>query len=213
MIGIRLLTIWAVILALNSAPLEANDAMRLRYTRTDCGDGKTITGHGSCFAISEHDILTAAHNVLPEYDKNGQPCGEPFATLQVEVGGKWVAAKFVRSCNRIDIAWLHCDEKLEWIEIAKQDAPVGTLGIVHGRQRDGPLSMYYAKVTSRFFEGWTRDVAAVPFDHALSGACFMKDKLCLGMMVAGVPKSGDIDNTRGLFLPASMLRWFIDGGE
>ena len=58
-------------------------------------------------------------------------------------------------------------------------------------------------------KGFARFLADVEFDHGDSGCPIVMDGKIAGIAVAGLPLDGDIDKTKCLFVPATVLRSFL----
>lgn len=173
---------------------------RLEYTRQDKTLGET-TGHGTAFAIAPRVLMTAAHNILDD--------GKLIDTVRIEVGLRWIAAKVVRYNADADIAVLSVDENLAFAELGDdphEDAGVLLYGARHGDvvcERSGIVTQAYASGL-RFL------CSTQKFGHGCSGGPVMQGKRVVGMMIAGVPKDGDMRDDQCYFVPASALKYFAE---
>lgn len=199
----RTILISAIALCLSASAADPSSAYRIKYERQD--DEQTITGWGTCFAIGESQALTAAHNVLDVH-------GRPYATLTMEIAGRWTVVRVIRFDKELDVALLGLDDKLLTplvlaVEDAKPQAAVSCIASAKGRI----LQQYEGRVSKRNFEGQPSTLVSIQFDHGFSGAPLFNaaGQVC-GMGRAGIPFQDDLDKTCGLFLPASVLRAFLE---
>jgi hypothetical protein len=171
------------------------EAYRLRYERTE---GATeITGHGTALCFKKGMLLTAAHNVSS---------GEPF----VEVGKDWFKAKVVRKDEDLDVALLECKEAEKWSPLALDTPSPGKGIVLRGSKRGAEIKDFPGRVVRAWYKGRAQWLAEVEFDHGDSGGALMFAKeVVAGMAVAGIPKDGDMDKGKALFLPATVLWAFL----
>ena len=182
----------------------AANATRLRYERFE---GKAlITGHGTCFAISDSQLLTAAHNVLDAKDK-------PYTTIIVEDDFGWTKCTVVKFSIKYDIALLQIDTPHATIstvlKLAEKDLLNGEVTLI-GSKRGIPLAENKGIIVERHHQGTVRDCMKVDFDHGDSGGPVLNSGVVIGMAVAGVPKDGDLDHSVGLFIPVSIIKEFLN---
>ncbi len=174
---------------------------RLQYTRMDKDLGQT-TGHGTAFAIGPRKLLTAAHNVLHQ--------GKLIDSVRVELGLGWLACTVVRYNAEADIAVLSVEDNLAFAEFGedpREDAGLLLYGSLHGdaiKERTGIVKCAYA--SGLRFLADTKD-----FGHGCSGGPVCQGKQIVGMMVAGLPKGGDMRDDQCYFVPASALKYFAGG--
>ena len=189
----------AVVLTLLSSSCLA-EAYRLKYTRLDEKEGVVVTGHGTAFCYEKGRLLTAAHNVST---------GEPL----IEVNGDWVKAKVVRKNEDSDIALLECKEAEKWSPLALETPSPGKDIVLRGSKRGEKVSDRKGRISTAWYKGraqWLADIGGEGFDHGDSGAPLMfASNVVVGMVVAGIPKDGDMDKGKALFLPAMVLWSFL----
>lgn len=191
-----------VLLLLLSWATAAEDearAMRLQYTRPH--KGEIATGHGTAFAVAENLLFTAAHNILSEEHK-------PFNTVRIEISGSWVPAKVLCWDRELDVALLSVAAKLQPLQLGF-DPDEGDRVEFVGSMRGIPIASYRGVIERRWHGATARTLARVKFDHGMSGCPVIGRDGVVGVAVCGLPKDGDLDHELGLFIPVSIIRWFI----
>jgi len=201
-----------MILISNAVYAETAAVMRIRYERTE-GSAK-ITGHGTAFGIDLRDfgcdkcefLLTAKHNVL---DDNGKP----YKTSKVETAtGEediWSRCKVIAIDDDLDLCLLEVPRKVPVLPLSSADAERGSAVTLFGAPRGTPVMPFQGVVEKMFHNGSARSEMRVEFDHGCSGGAVVQNGSVVGIAVAGIPKDGDLDKTRGLFLPVSAIRQFL----
>jgi len=193
------------ILLIASTLAAHEEAMRLKYVRYQ--DGVAITGHGSAWAVKKNWLFSAAHNVLDATDK-------PFETIQIEVApDSWLPARVLRWDKDLDVCILEIGHPLEPLKLADGDPEEGTPITIVGAMRGTPVDRYHGVVEKRWYGATARTLARVKFDHGLSGAPVVSARGVVGVAVCGVPLDADLDPKVGLFVPVSIVRWFIKQTE
>lgn len=175
-------------------------AFQIQYDRW--AEGATVTGHGTAFPIAPRQLLTAAHNILDDRF-------QPHKTIRVQIAGSWVTATPVRWHAELDIALLSIDVDVAPLKLAPGDPEEGELLEIVGSMKGTPIATYRGHVHNRWHGATARTLAKVPFDHGLSGAPVLQDGRVIGLAVCGIPKDADLDHNYGLFLPTSIVRWFM----
>lgn len=177
-------------------------AMRIRY------DEGIQSGHGSCFAISDKLILTAAHNVL-----NGD---KPYKIVLVEIDGVWHGGKVTKFNKDLDLAIFAIeDTKLEKpVKLGEDCKPKDTV-MLAASNKNKAVEGYLGIVKQRYFEGSTRTKVKVEFDHGCSGGPLIDTKtgLLVGIAIAGELKKkteNEMVEGVGLFQPVSVIKAFIE---
>jgi hypothetical protein len=160
--------------------------------------GTTVTGHNTCFPVSTTQVLTAMHSLMD--DGVEQPCF-------MVVNGVEYPLTPTKYCKRLDLVLLTVTGVL-LTPIEMKDVMDGPLvfdgfPLGHPQKCKGRVEEYY-------WNGDTRHLAKLSFfDHGLSGCPVTQGDFIVGMGVSGVPKDGGLDGLRGLFIPASALKWFL----
>lgn len=196
-----LLCIVALFISWATAGAEQERAHYMQYVRNDPKLG-IVTGHGTAFPVDENTLFTAAHNILND-------AHEPLQTLRVNIAGSWVPARALRWDRELDIALLHVDVKLQPLPLAKADPVEGEAVEFVGSLKGTPVAVYRGFVEKRWHGATARSLARVRFDHGLSGCPVISREGVVGVAVCGIPKDGDLDKELGLFIPVSIIRWFI----
>jgi S1-C subfamily serine protease len=184
------------------------------------GTPSTITGHGTAFAITEHLLFTAAHNVL--CDAHDPETGEfrkqvPYTTLVLEHGPdghkSWIACEVVVYDQEIDVALLRCkDVTFEPVKLATKDLLEDSVISLLGSKRGAELSSREGVVEQRRHQGSAKDRIRIECDHGDSGApVFDKNGLVAGIFVCGISNGhGDLNGTQGCMIPVSVLQELIE---
>ena len=207
----------AVESAFQSSLLDST--VRIRYERHE--GNNLITGHGTAFGVDinrfgyqgKRYLLTAAHNVLDTKD-------QPFATLSIEINdGKhlcWSPCKVVAFDKQMDVCLVESAEDLRSVmELDTVEAGPGIPIVLAGSPRGIPVTLYYGDVIRCFEGGSVRSSAKIEFDHGDSGGPVVnaKTQKISGVAVAGFPKDGDLDHTRGMFVPLMAVNSFLQSNQ
>ncbi len=160
----------------------------------------TTTSSGSCFAISTTQILTARHCLYS---------GDKRQLCRVVVNAIEYPCEVLKEDANLDLAL--CEVKgviLKPEKIRPTDAAIEQVVMFVGFPR-GIFATNLGAVKQNYYKGTVRSLALVKFDHGFSGGPVMASSAIVGMAVSGVPKNGDLDHSIGLFIPASVLLWFL----
>ena len=192
-----------------------HSAIRIRYERPD-GDA-VVTGHGTAFGVDLGDygqpgrryLLSAAHNVV-------DTAGNAYPALKIELsrgsGTFWSRCEPVAMDRSLDLCLLECSEELSDVaSLATADEGLNAPVIMAGSPRGIPVQLYEGTLVQRFYDGSVRSMAQIEFDHGCSGGpVYSADTgKVIGVAVAGVPKDGDLDHAKGLFVPVCAIESFI----
>lgn len=186
------------------APKDVHPIICIPVNTKVINNGRVTTTYGSCFALSDTLLLTAYHNVDEDHIK-------PFVTVE----GKEYPIKVVKFNKKLDIALCEIVRTLDNTEELKlpmldigNDAKANDKVFFQGYPR-GKYLMSEGQVLERFYSG-SLDLAAVKFDHGCSGCPVTNGRHIVGIAISGVPKDGDLDYTKGMYLPASVIKQFLD---
>lgn len=179
-------------------PKDAHPIICIPVNTRVVSGGKETKTYGSCFALSDTLMLTAYHNVDSEHIK-------PFITIE----GKEYSITVVKYNKKLDLA-LCITDSIKFTEVMGlgKDARTNDKVFFQGYPR-GVYSLNEGKVIERFYSG-SLDLAAVKFDHGYSGCPVTDGKYIVGIAISGVPKDGDLDHTKGMYLPVSVIKAFLD---
>lgn len=177
-------------------------AMLFQYQYTP-KDGLLTTGSGTCFSISKDEVLTCKH-LLYSDDKLQD-------NIYVTLHDKRHKMTIVRECKELDIAILKINDGTELTPLEfGEDANEGELTFM-GCPLSLPVETRKGVLETRFYMG-SLDLAQVSFNHGMSGCPVLKDGKIVGMATSGTinKKGNDMDFVHALYLPASVLKWFIN---
>lgn len=176
---------------------------RLTYERQDRALGLT-KGHGTAFVIAKRLALTCAHVATTD--------GKAHERILLDFNGKLFPATVERFDAALDLALLATEDALPGVvSIRLHDSRVGDNVSMAGCPRGADAVTCAGVVWRRFYEGRAYSLVRIEIDHGCSGGpLFDVDGQVVGMLTAGIPLKGDMDRTRGLFLPASALLAFIE---
>ena len=177
-------------------------AYMLKYERTEKRPDSEvlITGHGTATCFKPGKLLTAAHNCF-----NGDT---PLDRIFILVGKDWKPVRVVRTDKDIDVALIECPEAEQFTPLGP-DPKLKDRFTLTGSKRGAALTSPKGQVISLWYKGRANFLAEVKFDHGDSGGPIIMDGRIGGMAVAGLPLDGDIDTTKCLFVPATVLRSFL----
>jgi len=190
-------------------------AVRIRYERID--NGAIITGHGTAFGVDlsawghpgKRYMLSAAHNVLDDSKK-------AYGTLKIEINEGtrtyWSQCKVLLVDAELDLCLIESGDDLPALtDLAQTDVMPGDSVVHAGSPRGIPIALYDGVMRRPYHQGTVRSVVELPFDHGCSGGPLFSAKSgkAIGVAVAGIPKDGDLDHTKGLFVPVHAIECFL----
>jgi hypothetical protein len=192
-----------------------SSTMRIRYERQE-GDA-LITGHGTAFGvdlsqyklIGKRYLLSAAHTILD--DKQ-----QPYKNVKVEVAGEWINCKVLSFDKELDLCLFKTEHELDSIlKLDDDDLVPNDELIMAGSRRDAPVALFRGVLKKRFFNGRAVFYAEIAFDYGDSGAPIIniKTSKVVGVAIAGLPKSpksSEMEEDRGLYVPLVALRDFLE---
>lgn len=171
------------------ASLSAGEALRIQAR------GVTI-GNGNGVAVGKHSIITCAHILFGE-DQKQRPAF-------VEIQGAYRAAEVVRLDAAEDLALLRVKEDLKAEELI--DLP--DLIVTGARGEIGPKGAQQSEVTSRQCELLSFFAKAANVGQGISGSpAFFDGKL------AGIVKGTDLSESGVSMIPANRIREFLDASK
>lgn len=179
-------------------------AMLLQYQYTP-KNGLLTTGSGTCFSISKDEVLTCKHLLYSD----GKLQDNIFVTLHDQRHKMTI----IRECKELDIAILKINDGTELTPLEfGEDADEGELTFM-GCPKSLPVEKRQGVLEKRFHMG-SLDLAKVDFNHGMSGCPVLKGGKIVGMATSGTANNNgdDMDFVHALYLPASVLKWFIQKG-
>lgn len=191
---------------------RAESVVRYKYFSNQPELGDTV-GWGSAFAISEHTLLTAAHNVVNEQT------GKIYSKMFVEIDGQWIPCsvcktpKFDRDC--LDLAVIEVPKIIVLKPLLfGDDVSINSKVIVRAGRLDGPVENLKGKVTQKWVEAGLKHLIEVEFDHGQSGGAVLADGKVVGIILAGVSTGiqiagKDLRHDMGFFLPVCIIKDFL----
>jgi len=161
-----------------------------------------ITAHGTATCFESGKLLTAAHNVVDQNKKE--------TDVFIEVKGVWKPAIVLKINHDIDLALLECKSAQKTTSLAKNNPKEGASFVLWGSKRGKPISSHEGTVKRAWYKGFADYLADVSFDHGDSGAPLIANGKVIGIACAGLPKDGDIDTSKALFVPVVVIRTFLE---
>lgn len=184
----------------------------LKITSTYTEKKLTYTTRGTGFAVNREHFVTAAHNFYEDVrnDKNEIILYKLKKGLIVTLNDVKLEFEIIRTDHKLDISFCKVRKLVFTDYPLGYDVDDGDVTIVGFTKL---LEHRQGRIEIRYWDGSSRDLALVQFDHGFSGGPVYQGNKIIGMSVAGRPngktgKERDMDYISCLYIPISAIRYF-----